>query len=118
MSILTYRNPNLAERPLIWLHGEVKTPPFSAAARLKSGWLLRRLQVREILSMPHSRPLPELGPRCHELRVHDGDLTWRLIYRLDWDAVVLVEVFCKKTRTTPDSVLTTCRQRLKEYDDD
>lgn len=118
MSVLTYRNPTLAERPLVWLHGEVKTPPFSASARLKSGWLLRRLQRGEWLGLPHSRPLPEIGPRCHELRVRDGELSWRLMYRLDWDAVVLIDVFCKKTRTTPDTVLAACRQRLKEYDDD
>ena len=28
----------------MWLHGEVRTPPLSAAARLEAGVLLRRLQ--------------------------------------------------------------------------
>ncbi len=31
-----------AEKPSVWLRGEVKTPPFSAAARLEAGTLLRR----------------------------------------------------------------------------
>ena len=60
-----------ADKPLVWLRGEVKTPPFSAAARLEAGTLLRRLQGGEKLSMPHSRPMPAIGPRCQELRVVD-----------------------------------------------
>jgi hypothetical protein len=71
------------DKPLAWLHGEVKTPPFSTAARLEAGHLLRLLQRGHLLSLPHSRPMPVIGPRCHELRVPDGRLTWRTIYRLD-----------------------------------
>jgi hypothetical protein len=59
------------DKPLRWLHGEVKSPPLSQAARLETGWLLRRLQQGENLSLPHSRPLPSLGVRCHELRVRE-----------------------------------------------
>jgi hypothetical protein len=32
-----------ADKPLVWLHGEVKTPPFSKEARVEAGVLLRRL---------------------------------------------------------------------------
>ena len=32
------------DKPLVWLHGEIKTPPLSTAARLKAGFLLRALQ--------------------------------------------------------------------------
>jgi len=103
-------------KPLAWLHGEVKTPPFSAAARLEAGFLLRRLQGGELLSMPHSRPMAAVGPRCHELRVVDSDATWRIIYRIDSDAIVIAEVFAKKTQQTPKTVLDTSRRRLKEYD--
>jgi hypothetical protein len=63
------------DKPLSWLHGEVKTPPFSASARIETGFLLRRLQHGEVLSMPQSRPMPELAPRCHELRVPDRGQT-------------------------------------------
>lgn len=34
-----------ADKPLVWLHGEVKSPPFSPAARLEAGVLLRRLRA-------------------------------------------------------------------------
>ena len=91
--------------------------PFSQAGRLEAGHLLRLLQKGHPLSLPHSRPLPAIGQRCHELRVPDGRLTWRLIYRLDADAVVIVEVFAKKTAHTSNAVITTSRARLREYDD-
>ena len=107
-------SPN--DKPLAWLHGEVKTPPFSAAARIEAGFLLRRLQRGELLSMPHSRPMPTIGPRCHELRVVDVDSTWRIIYRIDSDAIVIADVFAKKAQQTPKTVLDSSRKRLKEYD--
>lgn len=50
-------------------------------------------QAGEKLSMPHSPPLPILRRRCHELRVRDEKDTCRIIYRLDSDAVIIVEVF-------------------------
>ena|SRR5215213_10488457 len=105
-----------SDKPLIWLHGEVKTPPFSAAARIEAGVLLRRLQKGETLPMPHSRPMPDIGPRCHELRIVDEDRTWRIVYRADSDAVVIGEVFQKATRQTPRHVIDTCRRRFRLYD--
>jgi phage-related protein len=104
------------DKPLVWLDGEIKTPPFSAGARLEAGLLLRRLQRGEMLEMPHSRPIPSLGPRCHELRINDARVTWRIIYRIDSDAIVILEVFSKKTRETPRSVIDACKRRIKEYD--
>ena len=106
-----------ADKPLVWLHGEVKSPPFSAAARIEAGVLLRRLQQGSKLGMPHSRPMPSIGARCHELRVRDEDHTWRIVYRLDSDAVVILEVFDKKTERTPKAVIDTCKRRLRQYDD-
>jgi phage-related protein len=104
------------DRPLVWLHGDVKTPPFSRTARLEAGILLRRLQKGEQLALPHARPMPAIGARCHELRVQDVEASWRIVYRLDPDAVVILEVFSKKTRTTPKAVIHVCQRRLKEYD--
>jgi len=104
-------------RPLVWLHGEIRTPPLSREARIEAGFLLRQIQDGEMPGLPHVRPMPGIGPRCHELRIVDSDATWRIIVRLDGDAIVIAEVFCKKTRATPRSVIATCRRRLKEYDD-
>jgi phage-related protein len=42
---------------------------------------------------------------------------WRIIYRTDPDAIVIAEVFAKKTNTTSKGVIDTCKDRLKDYDD-
>src|ERR1044071_5728987 len=102
-------------KPLVWLHGEVKSPPFSPEARREAGFLLRRLQDGEVLGMPASRPLPAIGPNCHELRIVDRDATWRIVYYLESDAVVILEVFSKKTRALPTIVASTARRRLNQY---
>lgn len=104
-----------SDKPLVWLHGE-KTPPFSQAARIEAGYLLRLPQKGHVLGMPQSRPMPVVGLRCHELRVRDAGADWRIVYRLDSDAVVILEVFSKKTRTTPKTVIDACTRRLREYD--
>ena len=106
-----------ADKPLVWLRGEIKTPPFSAAARVEAGVLLRRLQRGEKLALPHSRPMPSVGTHCHELRIPDAAATWRIVYRIDADAIVLVEVLSKKTRHTPQVVIDNCRRRLRAYDE-
>jgi phage-related protein len=104
------------DKPLAWLHGEVKTPPLSLEARLETGLLLRRLQQGESLGMPASRPMPSIGVRCHELRINDKAGNWRLVYRIEPDAIVILEVFAKKTRTTPKAIIDACQRRLKEYE--
>jgi phage-related protein len=104
------------EKPLIWLHGEIKTPPFGLEARLEAGYLLRRLQQGEKLSMPQSRPMPSVGLRCHELRINDEHKTWRIMYRIEIDSIVILEVFEKKTNQTSKSVIETCKKRIKRYE--
>ena len=104
------------DKPLVWLRGEVKTPPFTFDARIEAGVLLRRLQRGENLGLPHSRPMPTIGPRCHELRVQDQDKSWRIIYRIDVDAIVILEVFRKTTQQTPPRVIEDCMRRLINYE--
>jgi len=103
------------DKDLVWLHGEVKSPPLSQEARLEAGYLLRQLQQGIRLKMPQSRPMPTIGRRCHELRINDEDGTWRIVYRIDDDAVVILEVFEKKTNTTPKHIINTCKDRIRRY---
>ena len=105
------------EKPLVWLSGEIKTPPLSTNARIEAGYLLRLLQRGEKLCMPQSRPMPIVGRRCHELRINDVNLIWRIIYRTDIDAVVILEVFEKKTSRTSKQIIDSCKKRLKNYDE-
>jgi len=108
------------DKPLVILSGEITTPPLSSGARIEAGYLLRRLQKGEALSMPHSRPMPVIGPRCHELRIQDAETssTWRIVYRADADEIVVVDVFAKKTQATPKQVIAQCKQRLRDWDRD
>jgi phage-related protein len=107
----------LDDKPIVWLSDVVKPPPFSKEARLEAGFLLRKLQKGQNLEMPHSRPMPAIGERCHELRVVDVNATWRIIYRIDPDAIVILDVFSKKTRATPRSAINRSKKRMREYDD-
>jgi phage-related protein len=105
-----------SDKPLVWLHGELKTPPLSQPARLEAGFLLRRLQQGERLGLPSSRPMPSIGKHCHELRINDGHVTWRIVYRIDSDAIVILEVFQKQTQKTPQTVIDVCKKRIRMYD--
>ncbi len=102
-------SPN--DKDLVWLHGEVKTPPFFTEARLEVDYLLKQLQQGIRLSMPQCR-------RCHELRINDENGTWRMVYRMDDDAIVQLAVFDKKTNTTPKHIIDTCKDRIRRYDNE
>ena len=117
MSYLTYLYIMIIQdKPLIWLHGEIKTPPFSYAARIETGFLFRLLQMGEKLKMPHTRPMSGKDSNCHELRINDEKNTWRIIYRVDDDAIIIFEVFKKRNQQTPKNIIDICIKRIKEYD--
>ncbi len=107
-------------KKIVWLSGEIKTPPLSVFARIEAGFLLRQLQEDELLSMPVSRPMPDIGKHCHELRVRDSENNqqWRIIYRIDDDAIIVASVFLKKTQETPRQEIDNSQNRLKLYDKD
>lgn len=98
------------------LHGGIKSPPFSDEARHEAGELLGALQEGEFLELPHSRPMPGIGARCHELRIVDADKSWRIIYRIDRDGIVVADVFRKTTMTTPMHIINACKRRFRAYD--
>ncbi len=79
--------------------------------------LLRRLQRGETLSMPESRAMPTIGPRCHELRVDDivRKKEWRIIYYIGTLAIAVLDVFAKSTRETPHDVIENCQRRLADF---
>ena len=80
--------------------------------------MLRLLQRGDSVGMPHSRPMPAIGAGCHELRIVDANKIWRVIYSIDSDAVVIADIFEKKTQKTPKRVIDTCKRRLRDYDAD
>ena len=112
-----YHKMSINDKPLIWLSGEIKTPPFSQNARLEAGFLLRKRQKGKMLVIsPTISPNASIGIRCHELRINDENTTWRIIYRIDSDAIIILDVFEKKTQRTPKQVIETSQRRLTTYD--
>jgi len=105
-----------ARKPLVFLEGAIKSPPFTAAGRLEAGTRLREIQEGESLGMPISRPMPTIGHRVHELRIRDEDHHWRVVYRVEEDRILIVAVFAKTTTRTPKRLIDRCKARLKTHD--
>lgn len=101
---------------LRWLHGEIKTPPFTTEGRIEAGQLLGRLQEGESLGMPHSRPLRGVGAGVQELRVRDAGHNWRIVYRVDPTIILIVAVYAKTSATAQDKENAKARKRLAQYD--
>jgi phage-related protein len=106
------------DKYLIWLADEIKTPPFYRSVRIEVGFLLQQLLNGELPTLPMSKPMSSIDDRCHELRVNDlnNNKNWRVVYRIDDDAVIILEVFAKTTKKTPDLIIDRSQKRLGLYD--
>ena len=60
--------------------------------------------------------MKEIGRRCHELREKDKGTFWRIIYRIDEDAIIILAVFSKQKNQTPKYIINDSKTRLKLYD--
>ncbi len=113
--ISTLRMDQTDNKEIVWVEGKIKSPPFSETARLETGGLLRKLQLGQKLSLPHSRAMSVIGSGCHELRVRDADKNWRIFYHVSEDAIVIIGVFAKKTEKTPASEIKNAVKALGSY---
>ena len=86
------------DKDLVWLHGQVKTPPFTREARLEVGFLLRHLQQGGSLLMPKSLPMPNIGANGHELRLQYDNKTWSIFYTVHQHSIVRSESFVKSNQ--------------------
>lgn len=84
---------------------EIRTDVSEAMSRLDAG---------EQLSMPLSRPMPEVGRGVHELRLNSLRGGYRVLYVLRPGVVGVLHAFKKTTRSTPTRSLELARKRLKE----
>jgi len=48
----------------------------------------------------------------------DENLTWRIIYRIYSDAILILDVFEKKTNKNPKLIIDICKQRIRRYEAD
>lgn len=104
------------EKPIVWLVEGVKTPPFTREGRLSVRLPLRGIHDGDAFGMPRSRPMPSVEPGVAELRVEDGNRSWRIFYRADEDAVVILGVFEMRTQKTPRRVVDLRRRRMVRHD--
>lgn len=83
---------------------------FPESARQDMGYQLDKVQRGEVPD--DFRPMPSVGKGVEEIRVRDRSGAYRAIYaaRLP-DAVYVLHVFQKKTRTTPKRDIELARQR-------
>ncbi len=102
-------------KPLVWLTEEVSAPPLSTEAKLEAAELLFRLQRGDKLGVPTSRPMAAIGGGCHELRIRDRNVGWRIFYVVVPDAIVILHVAKKKGQQTSQRDIERCRQRLTRY---
>jgi phage-related protein len=49
------------------------------------------------------------------MRITDRGQAWRIVYHVAEDAVVILDVFSKKTPGTPKAVIAACRSRLRAF---
>jgi phage-related protein len=92
--------------------GELSVMPEEVQGDLADA--LARLQIGWRLSMPLSRPMPEVGPGVHELRLTDRTGTYRVLYAVGGGEVILLHAFKKTTRRTPPRVIRLTRKRLRK----
>lgn len=77
------------------------------------------LQRGRLLAMPLSRAMPIVASATHELRVHDAQVSYRVIYCLRPNiGVLLLAAFAKQTRAAPKRQIRLAQQRLKELLDE
>ena len=109
-----------SEKPLVWIKTQIKTPPFSAVARIEAGTQLRRIQYGEYLLQPYSKPMKTIGKNCHELLIKDSEnkKEWRIIYHIASSVIVILNTFEKKTKRTPQKEIELSKKRLKEFNED
>ncbi len=105
-------------KPLVWICNEVSSPPLSVRGLEKVATLLRRLQMGELLDRPDAHPMQNsIGKDCYELIFRDSNSSWRIIYRIDPDLILLLDMFQKTTQKTPKVVIKRCRGRLLTFDE-
>jgi phage-related protein len=76
---------------------------------------LARLDAGLVLSMPLSRPMPDIGKGVHELRLRDRAGVYRVFYFVQrHSSIYLLHAMKKTTQATPAHTMALVKRRLKE----
>lgn len=88
---------------------------FPEDIRREIGKAIFGLQKGEKLTMPLSRPMPDVGSNVHEIRVKDRSGAYRVFYlTVAEDGVYIFQAFKKTTRATPKREIELGKKRLRE----
>lgn len=92
---------------------------FPEDVRREFGKAIFDLQKGHKLTMPLSKPMPDIGKGVEELRIKDSSGAYRVFYfaRLA-HAVLVFHAFQKKTQQTPKHDIELGQKRLKELLDE
>jgi phage-related protein len=92
---------------------------FPVEIKKEIGYLIHKLQLGDLLNMPHSRSMSSVATGCHELRVKGSDGIYRVFYILKVkNKVIVFHVFKKKSQQTPKKEIDAAKKNLKEMLDD
>lgn len=90
---------------------EINDLPIEVRGRLADA--IARLERGHQLSMPLSRPMPDIGKGVYELRFRHRSGIYRVIYFMAGSGEIwLIHAFIKKTEKTPHESINTSRKRL------
>ena len=103
------------DKLIVWLCDSPQSPPLSEDARKEAEWLLRQLQHG--ITPTESKKVKNTD--FHRLRFEDDDhsTSWRIYYRVDDDAIVIIDFCVKKTQKITKHVMSRLGNRLKTYDE-
>jgi phage-related protein len=101
-------------RPVVWI-ADINTAGLGKDGRRETAGLIDDLQEGILLRLPHSRPMPSIGERCHELRIRELGHRWRILYHLGYGEIVILSMFDKKQRKTPKREIQLAKRRLRLY---
>lgn len=88
---------------------------FPEDIRREIGKAIFELQKGEKLSMPLSRPMPDIGSSVREIRVKDRSGAYRVFYvTVADDKVYVFHAFKKTTQATPKREVELGKKRLRE----
>lgn len=88
---------------------------FPEDIRREVGKAIFELQNGTKLTMPLSRPMPEIGSNVHEIRVKDRSGAYRVFYiTVSTDGVYVFHAFKKTTQATPKKEIQLGQKRLQE----
>lgn len=104
------------DKPVVWLCDKPESPPLSSSAQDEAGWLIRQLQQGET-NLPESKKVKTTS--FFRIRFEDDEknTSWRIYYRVDEDAVIVIDICAKNTQQIPKHVMARLIKRLKAYDE-